>query len=215
MTATKRFASLTARWIALAALCTLSAHAQVGKPVTIVDANRATDAELKAIPQLNGALISAILEKRPFASVTELNAILTPALSKEQATEVYKQLFVHINLNKASKEEILLIPGVGNRMLHEFEEYRPYNHLAKFEKEISKYVKADELARLEQYVFVPVNLNSASDDELNTIPGMSRRMLREFKEYRPYKNLEQFRKEIGKYVNAKEVARFERFVTLE
>jgi hypothetical protein len=39
-------------------------------------------------------------------------------------------------------------------------------------------------------------------------------MLREFKEYRPYKNIEQFRKEIGKYVNAKEVARLERYVTL-
>ncbi len=191
------------------------ARAQVGKPVTVIDANRATEEELKAIPQLNEAMVKGILEKRPFASITELNAVLTPALSKEQASEVYKKIFVHINLNQASKEEILLIPGVGNRMLREFEEYRPYNNLAKFEKEISKYVKADELARLEQYVFVPVNLNTASDDDLNTIPGMSRRMLREFKEYRPYKTIEQFRKEIGKYVNPKEVARFERFITLE
>ena len=39
-------------------------------------------------------------------------------------------------------------------------------------------------------------------------------MLHEFKEYRPYKNLEQFRKEIGKYVNEKEVARLERYLML-
>jgi len=39
-------------------------------------------------------------------------------------------------------------------------------------------------------------------------------MLREFKEYRPYTSIEQFRREIGKYVNAKEVARLERYVTL-
>ena len=39
-------------------------------------------------------------------------------------------------------------------------------------------------------------------------------MLREFKEYRPYKQIEQFRREIGKYVNKEEVARFERYVTL-
>ncbi len=39
-------------------------------------------------------------------------------------------------------------------------------------------------------------------------------MLREFKEYRPYTNIEQFRKEIGKYVDKKEVARLERYVTL-
>lgn len=189
--------------------------AQVGKPVTIVDANRATEAELKAIPQLNETLVKAILEKRPFASVTELNAILTPALSKEQAAEVYKKIFVHINLNKATKEEILLIPGVGNRMLHEFEEYRPYDTLAKFHKEIAKYVNAEELARLEQYVFVPIHLNAASDEDILSIPGLGRRMVYEFKEYRPYKTIEQFRKEIGKYVNPKELARLERFVTIE
>jgi hypothetical protein len=40
-------------------------------------------------------------------------------------------------------------------------------------------------------------------------------MLHEFKEYRPYKTIEQFRKEIGKYVSSKEVARLERYVALQ
>jgi hypothetical protein len=39
-------------------------------------------------------------------------------------------------------------------------------------------------------------------------------MLREFKEYRPYENMEKFRREIGKYVDSKEVARLERYVTI-
>ncbi len=188
--------------------------AQVGKPVTIVDANLATEAELSAIPGLSEALVKEIVAKRPFASVTALDAVLAP-LTKDQRAEVYKKTFVHINLNTASKEEILLIPGVGNRMLHEFEEYRPYNHLAKFHREIDKYVDDSELARLEQYVFVPINLNTASDGDILTIPGMGPKMLHEFKEYRPYPAIEKFRREIGKYVNAKEVARFERFVTLQ
>ena len=99
-------------------------------------------------------------------------------------------------------------------MLHEFEEYRPYKTLAQFRKEIGKYVDQKELARLEQYVFVPIHLNTASEEDILSIPGMGKRMLREFKEYRPYKNIEQFRKEIGKYVDKKEVARLERYVTL-
>ena len=33
-------------------------------------------------------------------------------------------------------------------------------------------------------------------------------------EYRPYKAVEQFRREIGKYIDTKEVARLERHVTL-
>jgi predicted DNA-binding helix-hairpin-helix protein len=99
-------------------------------------------------------------------------------------------------------------------MLHEFKEYRPYRALAQFRREIGKYVDDKELARLEQYVFVPINLNTASDADILTIPGMGNRMLREFKEYRPYRSIEQFRREIGKYVNDKEVARFERYVTI-
>jgi radical SAM superfamily enzyme with C-terminal helix-hairpin-helix motif len=107
-----------------------------------------------------------------------------------------------------------LIPGLGDRMIHEFEEYRPYKSLSHFRREIGKYVDAKELARLEQYVFVPVNLNTAGKDEIMSIPGMGAKMLHEFEEYRPYRSREQFRREIGKYVNAKELARLEIYVTL-
>ena len=57
-----------------------------------------------------------------------------------------------IDLNKASDAEILLIPGVGPRMRHEFEEYRPYTSIEQFRREIGKYVDKDEVARLERYV---------------------------------------------------------------
>jgi hypothetical protein len=40
-------------------------------------------------------------------------------------------------------------------------------------------------------------------------------MVREFKEYRPWKTKEQFEKEIGKYVGPKETARLWRYVTIE
>jgi hypothetical protein len=39
-------------------------------------------------------------------------------------------------------------------------------------------------------------------------------MLREFKEYRPYQALAQFRREMGKYVDDDEVARLERYVAI-
>jgi predicted DNA-binding helix-hairpin-helix protein len=100
-------------------------------------------------------------------------------------------------------------------MLREFEEYRPYPALAQFHREIDKYVDDSELARLEQYVFVPIDLNSASDADILSIPGVGQRLLREFKEYRPYTSIEQFRREIGKYVDKKEVARLERYVAIK
>ncbi len=63
-----------------------------------------------------------------------------------------------------------------------------------------------ETDRLKQYVFIPVNLNTATDADIMSIPGAGARMVREFKEYRPWKTKEQFEKEIGEYVGAKEVA---------
>ncbi|HZM60058.1 MAG TPA: hypothetical protein VFB85_09685 [Vicinamibacterales bacterium] len=189
--------------------------AQVGKPVTITDANLIAEADLAKLPGVTPAIAKNLVAKRPFASVTMLDQLLTSAgLTREQITTLYGRIFVHLNLNGATREEILLIPGVSNRMLREFLEYRPYAALAVFHREIDKYVDDTELARLEQYVFVPIDLNKASDADILTIPGLGNRMLREFKEYRPYDGIERFRREIGKYVSKEEVARLERFVTI-
>ena len=188
--------------------------AQVGRCEGLADADLASGKELLALPHMNAKIVKEIMERRPFLKMAGLNEVLAPSLSKDQLGELYGKMFVQINLNTATDEEILMIPGTGKRMLREFLEYRPYKTLAQFHKEIGKYVDNKELARLEQYVFVPINLNTASDEDILSIPGMGKRMLHEFKEYRPYANIEKFRKEIGKYVDKKEVARLERYVTV-
>jgi DNA uptake protein ComE-like DNA-binding protein len=188
---------------------------QVGKNTGVLNPNLAGEKELLALPHLNAELVKAILDKRPFLSMAAFHSLLGGSLTKEQTAELYAKLFIPINLNAATEEEILLIPGVGKRIAHEFEEYRPYRGLAQFRREIGKYVDEKEVARLEQYVFVPINLNTASDADILSIPGVGKRLLHEFKEYRPYKSLEQFRREIGKYVDKKEVTRLETYVTLE
>jgi DNA uptake protein ComE-like DNA-binding protein len=190
-------------------------RAQVGRSEGLINPDLASEKELLAMPHLSATIVKSIIERRPFLKMTDLNALLAQSLSKEQLAELYGKMFVQINLNTATDEEILMIPGTGKRMLREFLEYRPYRALAQFHKEIGKYVNDKELARLEQYVFVPISLNTGSDEDILNIPGTGKRMLREFKEYRPYTNIEQFRKEIGKYVDKKEVARLERYVTLD
>jgi DNA uptake protein ComE-like DNA-binding protein len=144
-------------WVVAIALCGVSqvAAAQVGKPVTIVDANLIKESDLAKLPHMNIALAKTVVAKRPFKTAKDLDAALS-SLSKPDRAELYGKVFVPINLNTASDEEILLIPMVGNRMLREFKEYRPYTALAQFHREIGKYVDATELARLEQYVFVPI-----------------------------------------------------------
>jgi DNA uptake protein ComE-like DNA-binding protein len=183
-------------------LLSIPSHAQVGKSQGVIDPNIASERDLLALPNLNATLVKGIMDRRPFLSMTDLNAYLSQSLNKDQLTQLYGRMFIHINLNTASDAEILLIPNMGPRMLGEFKEYRPYRTLAQFNREIGKYVNATELARLAQYVFVPINLNTATDEDILSIPGMGPRMLGEFKEYRPYRNIEQFRREIGKYVRS-------------
>jgi DNA uptake protein ComE-like DNA-binding protein len=200
----------------LAGLLTSPAAAQVGKSVGVVDANTAAEKDLLAMPHMTPAIVKGLLEKRPFASITDLNAyLLGQKLTPQQATEFYGKAFVHINLNTATPEEIILVPGAGKRMVHEFDEYRPWRSYAQFDKEIGKYVGADRTAQLAQYTFIPVRLNTASDADILSIPGAGQRMVREFKEYRPWKTKEQFIKEIGKYVGAKEAERMWRYVTID
>ena len=54
-----------------------------------------------------------------------------------------------------------------------------------------------------------LNINTASSaDFLRAIPNLGNRMVHEFEEYRPYKSIQQFRREIGKYVDANQVAEY-------
>ncbi len=203
--------------VATVALLTIGAPgvaaAQAGRRGDVLDANTASEKQLRGVPGLAPELAKAIVDQRPFLKMTDFDAALAP-LSREQRTDLYRRVFVQIDLNTASDEEILLIPGLGPRLLGEFKEYRPYRALAQFRREIAKHVDQQELARLEQYVFVPISLNSATDADILSIPGLGQRMLNEFKEYRPYRAIQQFRREIGKYVDAKELARLERYVTV-
>jgi predicted DNA-binding helix-hairpin-helix protein len=72
--------------------------------------------------------------------------------SNIQCASVLEMLFLPINLNTASKEEIMLVPGMSMKMAHEFDQYRPYTSLEQFRREIGKYVDEDEVARLERYI---------------------------------------------------------------
>ena len=118
----------------------------------LLNANTASSEQITALAQLGEAEVETIMEARPFATIGQLHNVLSASLDEEQFDELYVKLFVPINLNTASEADILLIPGVGKRMAHEFEEYRPYKSMEQFRREIGKYVDEEEVARLETYV---------------------------------------------------------------
>ena len=118
----------------------------------VMNANTATAEEIAGLPHMDEILAGVVIDNRPYVTIGELDHLLSSDLDDDQLEALYGRLFVPINLNDATRSDILLIPGVGGRMAHEFEEYRPYSNIDQFRREIGKYVDEEEVARLEQYV---------------------------------------------------------------
>jgi DNA uptake protein ComE-like DNA-binding protein len=117
----------------------------------MVDPNTATREQLTAAG-LDAAAADALIQGRPYADMLAVDRVLAPLMGEPQRKAVYAKVWKPIALNSASEEEILLIPGVGPRMQHEFEEYRPYRNIEQFRREIGKYVDKEQVARFEKYV---------------------------------------------------------------
>jgi DNA uptake protein ComE-like DNA-binding protein len=135
-----------------------SAAATTGTAATsgaMLDPNAATKEQLTAVPGMTAAAADALIAGRPYQDMVAVDKALAGSISSADARkQVYAKLWKPIDLNSAKGEEILLIPGVGARMRHEFEEYRPYSNIEQFRREIGKYVDKEEVARLEQYVTI-------------------------------------------------------------
>ena len=189
--------------------------AQSGNKNKLVNPNIADSKSLQEVEFVSKEFADSLIKGKPYHNIEKLHKNLMSEFNRDQVKKILSQMCIQMNLNKVSEKSLLLIPNLGPKMAHEIEEYRPYVSFKQFRKEIGKYVSKKEVARLEQYFFIPINLNKATDEQILSIPGVGKKLLHEFKEYRPYKNIKQFSKEIGKYVNQNEIKRLERYVTLE
>jgi DNA uptake protein ComE-like DNA-binding protein len=131
-----------------------AATGDVAVEAKLIDPNSATREQVLSTPGMTEGAGEALLSGRPYDDMLEVDRVLAQHLNEQQRDSVYAQLWRPLDLNTATGDEILLIPGVGARMRHEFEEYRPYTSIAQFRREIGKYVDDDEVARLEQYVTI-------------------------------------------------------------
>ena len=136
-----------------AAGATAATTATTAAAGAMLDPNSATKEQLVAVPGMTAAAADALIAGRPYQDMLAADKALA-SLSADARKTVYAKLWKPIDLNTAKGDEILLIPGVGKRMRHEFEEYRPYKNIEQFRREIGKYVDKTEVARLEQYVTI-------------------------------------------------------------
>jgi DNA uptake protein ComE-like DNA-binding protein len=111
-----------------------------------------------------------------------------------------------LNLNTVTGDELLAtIPGFGNRMVREFQEYRPYISIQQFRKEIGKYVDDAQVAEYEKYVYVPVAINDSDSATLQQIPGLDAAEADTLIAARPYASNEAFLTKLSTLVSADEL----------
>src|SRR4030095_8848013 len=98
-----------------------------------------------------------------------------------------------LNLNTVSGDELLAaIPGFSNRMVREFQEYRPYVSIQQFRREIGKYVSDDQVTEYEKYVYVPIAINDSDSETLLQIPGLDATEVETLIAGRPYTSTDDF-----------------------
>lgn len=122
--------------------------------IPLINPNTADPATLKSIPGLPEVAVNAIVAGRPFSSQSELHDVLTQVVKADDISGIYNAMFIKVDLNTASEADLKLIPSTMSpgKLAHEFDEYRPYENIEQFRREIGKYVDAKELAHLERYV---------------------------------------------------------------
>ena len=116
----------------------------------------------------------------------------SPAATTAATTNNAAAPTTKLNLNTASDADFLTIPNVGNRMVREFNEYRPYTSIGQFRREIGKYVDAAQVAEYEKYVFVPVDINQADAETLKQLPDVDEALAADLIAARPYGSADDF-----------------------
>jgi DNA uptake protein ComE-like DNA-binding protein len=111
-----------------------------------------------------------------------------------------------LNLNTASEADFLTIPGMTKRMVHEFMEYRPYQSIQQFRKEMSKYVSAAVIADYEKYVYVPISENDSDAATLQQIPGLDASEAEDLIKGRPFASRDAFLAKLSQKVSPEELA---------
>ena len=141
------------------------------------------------------AACSAAVPTSTASTTTNDNSVVSPSTNDGK-----------LNLNTASGDEFLTaIPGFGNRMVREFQEYRPYISIQQFRQEIGKYVDDAQVAEYEQYVYVPISINDSDSETVQQIPGLDATEAETLMSGRPYATTEDFITNLSRYISADEL----------
>ena len=154
-----------------------------------------------------------------FIATTALLFFSACSPESEAVTEEVAETFATaalIDPNTASADVIAAIPGIDAELAQQVIAGRPYATPTELHAVFKDAVDENELKTIYSAMFVTVDLNTGSNADYQLIPTSLSpgKLAHEFEEYRPYSSMEQFSREMSKYVSAEEVAFLRRYVTI-
>jgi DNA uptake protein ComE-like DNA-binding protein len=114
---------------------------------------------------------------------------------------------IRLNLNNASPEEFLALPNVDSSVVSEFQNARPYSSILEFRNAMGAHLDPARIAEFEQYVFVPIEVNTADEATLQQIPGVTSQIAQELIAGRPYGTNQNFLAKLVTLVSAEDTLR--------
>jgi DNA uptake protein ComE-like DNA-binding protein len=152
----------------------------------------------------------------PGAPSPEQRAAARAALQAKSANTAFATAPL-INPNTATKAQLAAIPGMTEARVQAVLAGRPFATPTALHAAIGKGMTDEERFNVYSAMFVKVNLNTANLADFELVPSTMppARLAHEFEEYRPYKAMADFSREMKKYLSEKEVAFLERFVTID
>jgi DNA uptake protein ComE-like DNA-binding protein len=140
-------------------------------------------------------------------------AVADSALARDTASTIAADSSM-LDPDQATREQLAALPGMTPALADSLVARRPFTNMLVVDSIVGRTLGEEQRDTLYTRLWKPLDLNSANAAEIELIPGVGARMRGEFEEYRPYTDLAEFRREIGKYVDEVEVARLERYVTI-
>ncbi|MEZ4662033.1 MAG: hypothetical protein R2911_31165 [Caldilineaceae bacterium] len=168
------------------------------------DTTESASAQEPAAAEATATEPAAAEEEPAPEEATEAEAASEEPAASEAAAPV---AMTKLNLNSVTGDELLnTIPGFGNRMVREFQEYRPYISIQQFRREIGKYVDEAQVADYEQYVYVPVDVNESDAETLKQLPGVDDAIAEALMAARPYDSNDAFLSKLAESVSSEDAA---------
>lgn len=178
----------------------------------LIDPNFASTEVLLRLPHLNNQVVNEIKRLRPFLRMKSLNDLLQSFLNKDELEDLYKVMFIRLNPNNASLEELLMIPNITNNIAISIDSQK-YSTIEDFTNKIGG-IAGPRIKELKMFIFVPIHLSTATRDEIDAIPGIDERLLPIFLEYQREKNATMFRSRLSQQVNTKTMALLEQYFSI-